>query len=270
VLAGWKQAAARLSPADVLRAVDLLGESLVKLREGREERLMVELAVIKLTRPETASDPAALVSRVDRLERRVASGAGPAPRPAVAEPTRPEDPFAEPAAPPTQEMAGDPQPDQPAPGSGAENGAPPAVGMDQFQAIWPTLFGGLRDLLGSRRWALFRETEPGAVEGNTLVVAVKYDFHLKALQEDEAVRSIVGTRAGDLLGVPVDVAFRQFVDGRPLPVLDPAAAEEFPAVDMEPDRLVEAPPDLTDPVKLIGDELGGTVVEEYDVDPEDS
>ena len=38
ILDGWKQASARIGPADVLRAVDLLGEALVKLREGREER----------------------------------------------------------------------------------------------------------------------------------------------------------------------------------------------------------------------------------------
>ncbi|HKY47940.1 MAG TPA: DNA polymerase III subunit gamma/tau, partial [Acidimicrobiia bacterium] len=64
VLEGWKKASSRIGPADVLRAVDLLGEALVKLREGREERLMVELAMIRLTRPETASDPDALLARL--------------------------------------------------------------------------------------------------------------------------------------------------------------------------------------------------------------
>ena len=77
VLTSWKQAAASLAPGDVLRSVDILGDALIKLREGREERLMLELAAIRLTRPETAADPAALQARLDRLERR--ASANPAP-----------------------------------------------------------------------------------------------------------------------------------------------------------------------------------------------
>ncbi|MGH8928329.1 MAG: DNA polymerase III subunit gamma/tau, partial [Acidimicrobiia bacterium] len=67
VLESWKKTSARIGPGDVLRAVDLLGEALVKLREGREERLMVELVMIKLARPEAATDPEALVARLERL-----------------------------------------------------------------------------------------------------------------------------------------------------------------------------------------------------------
>ena len=61
VYESWRKAAQLVSAADVLRAVDLLGDALVRLREGREERLMTELALIKLTRPETSSDAEALL-----------------------------------------------------------------------------------------------------------------------------------------------------------------------------------------------------------------
>ena len=71
VYESWRKAAQLVSAADVLRAVDLLGDALVRLREGREERLMTELALIKLTRPETSSDAEALLSRVERIERRL-------------------------------------------------------------------------------------------------------------------------------------------------------------------------------------------------------
>ena len=70
VHAAWRKAAELVTSGDVLRAVDVLGEALVRLREGREERLMTELALIKLTRPETASDQASLLARIERLERR--------------------------------------------------------------------------------------------------------------------------------------------------------------------------------------------------------
>ena len=63
VYESWQKAAEMVTSSDVLRAVDLLSDALVRLREGREERLMTELAIIKLTRPETATDPAALISR---------------------------------------------------------------------------------------------------------------------------------------------------------------------------------------------------------------
>ena len=71
VYESWKKAAELIPAGDVLRGVDLLGEALVRIREGREERLMTELALIKLTRPETASDPESLIARMDRLERRM-------------------------------------------------------------------------------------------------------------------------------------------------------------------------------------------------------
>ena len=80
ILESWKKASSRIGPADVLRAVDHLGEALVKLREGREERLMVELAMIRLTRPETATDPDALLARLERLERSQAPDHKPAAR----------------------------------------------------------------------------------------------------------------------------------------------------------------------------------------------
>ena len=69
VIEDWRTVAAQLPPVTVLRAVDVLSEALFKLREGREERLMLELAVLKLTRPELAEDAASLAARIDKLER---------------------------------------------------------------------------------------------------------------------------------------------------------------------------------------------------------
>ena len=135
----------------------------------------------------------------------------------------------------------------------------------QFEAAWPALFAGLRDLLGARRWALFRETEPAAVEGSTLVIGVKHDFHLRALVADDSTAKIVATRAGDLLGGDVAVAFRA-TDGEVAPV---AAEPEVPLRAVSADDLSEAPPDVTDPLKLVTDQLGGLVVDEFEVEDED-
>jgi hypothetical protein len=244
VYEAWRRAAQSIPAGDVLRAVDLLGEALVRLREGREERLMTELALIKLTRPETAADNESLLARVERVERRL--GKPEQVPPVTARPSPPEE-TAEPAP---AVGVGSEQP----PPSTAERGKPePAPGLDisfdQLQKVWPGLFGSLRDVLGARRWAFFREAVPASVEGDLIVLEVAHDFHLQSLQEDDAVAAIVATRAGDLLGAPVRVRFG-LRDGA-------EAGEETIDINQLEDR-----PQAADPTSLLAAELGAEVVEE--------
>jgi hypothetical protein len=252
VLDAWKKAAKVVGPAAVLRAVDLLGEALIKLREGREERLMVELAVIRLTRPETSSDPDALTARLERLER----GAAPAsvlpssPPAAVLPPTGGETERTE--FPPSDVSVG---------GGGAEGdgGGRGGLTMEAVQKIWPSLFGSLRQLLGPRRWALFREAAPGDIEeGRRLVLDVSQDFHLEGLRTDPVVSALVATQAADLLGFPIEVGFRKT---GALPGSEEATVDESV---LDKDRLFEAPPEATDPTALLEKELGATLVIEDD------
>ncbi len=287
VLEHWRKAAARLPAGDVLRGVDLLGDALIKLREGREERLMLELAMIKLTRPETSTDSEAMLSRMDRLERKINSISSTPVAAPVEKPTPAPAPEPRSAAAPQREAEPEPEviePPEPdleeqlvaaaAPLVGEPDTVPEAEGLtiEKFRSVWPQLFGGLRDLLGARRWALFRETEPMDVRGSTLVVGVRHGFHLKSLEADPAAASIVATRAGDLLGGAVEVVFAPADasvstgdDGDTRPR---RRAEPEPEPERVPDQnqMDEAPDDLTDPFKLIEDELGGTVVDESDGD----
>jgi DNA polymerase-3 subunit gamma/tau len=252
VLDAWKKAAKVVGPAAVLRAVDLLGEALIKLREGREERLMVELAVIRLTRPETSSDPDALTARLERLERgsAPASVVPPSPPAAVLPPTGGETERTE--FPPPEVSVG---------GGGAEGdgGGRGGLTMEAVQKIWPSLFGSLRQLLGPRRWALFREAAPGDIEGGRrLVLDVSQDFHLEGLRTDPVVSALVATQAADLLGFPIEVGFRKT---GALPESEEATVDESV---LDKDRLFEAPPEATDPTALLEKELGATLVIEDD------
>ncbi|HKZ20467.1 MAG TPA: DNA polymerase III subunit gamma/tau [Acidimicrobiia bacterium] len=245
VLEAWKKAAKVVGPAAVLRAVDLLGEALIKLREGREERLMVELAVIRLTRPETSSDPDALTARLERLER----GSAPV---SVLPPSPPESQSTE-FPPPANEVS--------VGGSGAEGDGRGHGGltMEAVQKIWPSLFGSLRQLLGPRRWALFREAAPGDIEeGRRLVLDVSQDFHLEGLRTDPVVSALVATQAGDLLGFPIEVGFRKTGAS---PESEEATVDESV---LDKDRLFEAPPEAIDPTALLEKELGATLVIEDD------
>jgi DNA polymerase III subunit gamma/tau len=266
VLRQWTEAAGKLPTSDVLRAVDLLGEALVKLREGREERLMLELALIRLTRPETSLDAASLLARLERLERRAPTAAVPvaqSPATALATQATPvtampvaSAPSPEVEAPAPVEPAPDREPAVPAePAPAADESTPVSVTAEQFVAVWPGLYGSLRDVLGARRWALFRETEPVGVEHGKLVIGVRHDFHLEALRHDAAVTSIVATRAGDLLGGSVGVTFRSIGE-------QPVPSSEEPEPELEKEALFEAPDDLTDPFRLVATELGAELVED--------
>lgn len=276
VLEAWKRTAADLPAADVLRAVDVLGEALIRLREGREERLMTELALIKLTRPEMTSDPDALSARIGRLERRLesltetatqkASPATESPRPAA----RPAEVEDEPdTAPPTVAVDIDQMaaaaaplvPDSPPDVSEASPSEHPPLEVSQLQSVWPGLFGSLRDLLGARRWALFREVIPGGVTGGTIVLHVPHGFHLEALQTDPTVAKVVATKAGDLLGRPVAVTFASPPGGGGDVGHESADPVRVDEADLEPDQLFD---DQSDPTKLLQDELGAELIEDTD------
>jgi DNA polymerase-3 subunit gamma/tau len=258
VYESWTKAAELIPAGDVLRGVDLLGEALVRIREGREERLMTELALIKLTRPETASDPDSLIARMDRLERRIGKPSEPH---ASSQPQNAPTPQTQPSSP--EQAAPEPKKDELAvaaaplvPQEEPED-KPVAqtidISFEQLQKIWPGLFGGLRDVLGARRWAFFREAVPAAVHGSTIVLEVAHDFHLTALEQDDAVSSIVATKASDLLGSQVKVQFR-LRDGIP------STSEQAQKVDL--DELEERPQAETDPTSLLASELGAEVVED--------
>jgi DNA polymerase-3 subunit gamma/tau len=256
VYEAWRKAAQLVSASDVLRAVDLLGDALVRLREGREERLMTELALIKLTRPETASDTEALLARVERIERRLGKpDPVPAPTPAHAPASAPDHALAAASPTPTPEPDSAPTPKSaPDPETAVPVADAPAidVSLEQLQKVWPGLFGSLRDVLGARRWAFFRESVPAGVEGNVILLEVPHGFHLQSLQEDDAVAAIVATRASDLLGGKVEVKFglrETPADGRGDQTIDMSQLEERPAT-------------ATDPTSLLAAELGAEVVEE--------
>ncbi len=59
----------RLGAAAAVRAMDALGEALQAMREAPDPRIPLEIALVRLTRPELDSSPAALVERIERLER---------------------------------------------------------------------------------------------------------------------------------------------------------------------------------------------------------
>ncbi|MCU0272773.1 MAG: DNA polymerase III subunit gamma/tau [Acidimicrobiales bacterium] len=116
---------ARLSPARVTSALEILGTALADMRQAPDPRVDLEVALVRLSRgPGDAADTAGLVARIEELERRIAlfeRGAG-----APAAPAAPESPPPAPSAPPVGGTA-PPVPSRPAAPAGRAPTAPPPV-----------------------------------------------------------------------------------------------------------------------------------------------
>jgi DNA polymerase-3 subunit gamma/tau len=97
----------RLGRAATVRAMEVLGGTLVDMREAPDPRVLLEVALVQLCRPELDSSPAALLERIERLERALAGRPAP---PASAPSAAGAPPPPAPAAPPAPAPAPAPAP----------------------------------------------------------------------------------------------------------------------------------------------------------------
>jgi DNA polymerase-3 subunit gamma/tau len=119
--------ARRLGNATLVRAMELIGQALIDMRDSVDPRITLEVALVRLTAPEADDSRAALLERIERLEELVGQRGEPgaAPIPSVRStsvPPRPETRPGPPAGspPPVQAGASDPPP---LPGSQSALGA---------------------------------------------------------------------------------------------------------------------------------------------------
>ncbi len=163
-----REQAHQLPEPTVLRLIDLLAVVLEDDRQGGDPRLPLELALVKVTRPQADLARESLVHRVEVLESRVHAGTpaaeswGPSPVPA-------------PAAGPAPSPAG--------PGEDE----PPAqdVSLEQMQEAWK------RSVLPAVRErsipvaTLLAEASPSALEDDTLTLSFQSsaDFHRRQVEE---------------------------------------------------------------------------------------
>ncbi len=87
----------------LVRAMEMVGQALVDMRDSADPRVTLEVALIRLASPALDASPAALLERIERLERAIAEKGAPSPaRPGGAPATRTGD---APQAPPGQGRA---------------------------------------------------------------------------------------------------------------------------------------------------------------------
>ena len=68
--------AERLGLPATVRAIEVLGEMLVELRHAPDPRVLLDVALVKLTNVDADASPAALLARIEKLERAQSAGSG--------------------------------------------------------------------------------------------------------------------------------------------------------------------------------------------------
>ncbi|MEW6059537.1 MAG: DNA polymerase III subunit gamma/tau [Actinomycetota bacterium] len=195
--------AAKFSTTELSRVVSLLLTAQTDLRWTTSARLTLELALVRATMPETAGTPEALVSRIERLERRIGiemvhagSGPGteapPAPLavPAVSARDRKgvEASSAEGAEAPARGAdspdAVEPRPDAVEPRPGEPPGEPvlgagtAALDVATIRRSWPTVIQHLRSSGKAVLPSFLERATPAAFDGDTLELVFPPDSKL--------------------------------------------------------------------------------------------
>jgi DNA polymerase-3 subunit gamma/tau len=251
-----------LGLARTVRALETLGRSMVEMRDAPDPTVVVEIALVRVTKPELDPSPAALLERLERLERDV-KPAGAA-RPASDTPPqgRSRAPLGE-LRPPTRAREASPRGASPAPPATAPEpatsgeaapvrDAPPqvraAAGFDRdaLTVAWGDVI--LPKLTPMAR-ALFQAGRFTAVEGTTCTFAVDSEAPL-----DQYQRKRADVEAALAAHFAAPVSLRLVVDdaARPAPrtksapsVPDPATA---PIDEIDLDELDGGPVRATESV----------------------
>jgi DNA polymerase III subunit gamma/tau len=141
--------AERLGPAGTTRALEVLGEAFVGIQDAPDQRIPLEVALVRLTRPEADTSITALVDRVARLER--GGGSPPAAlAPSSAVPASGASGESEsPAASASAGRVDSPDPTDPDPTSGAPTDPPSASSSSGAGDTRPA--AGAREALQARK-----------------------------------------------------------------------------------------------------------------------
>jgi DNA polymerase-3 subunit gamma/tau len=224
----------RTSVADLLRAVRVLNDAFADARWSTQPRLALEVALIRMARPEMDPSVEGLLTRVERLEAaqtrepRAADARGGDMSPAPAESPVPE--RATPAPPPAPLPPRTP-PRKPTPRADAAEPRPVSdlVTIDEVRRQWARV---LEEVKRTKMicHALLIEGTPMEVDGSTLVVGLRsaYNFHVDNLHRPEN-RDVVEGALTRVLGRSLRFQCRLIEGAVPAPA---AAAATAPATSL--------------------------------------
>ena len=190
-----REQANQLPEPTVLRLIDLLAVSVDDLRQGGDPRLPLELALVKVTRPQSDLSRDSLAHRLELLEARPTGALS------VAKATQPPPATIEPAPQATPMADASPPPSPPA--SDSTPSDLPPLALDQLRDAWG------RDVVDAVRTrsipisTLLAEARPVDLTGDTLTIefAPGAGFHRTQIEEPknlamlrEALYEVTGRR----------------------------------------------------------------------------
>lgn len=244
-----------LPPREVVHFIETLGEAQREIRDGLDPRLQLELALVKVTRPQLDHSAAALEDRLRRLEAGMVAPAGAAAKPPRA--ARPEEPQAAPAP----AAAAEAPDDDAEPGETATEDAataapaaaePPAaeLTLERVKRAWELILQRVQASSVSL-YAMLRDARPSGLEDGRLIVTMPSDFALTRARDAGNAELLAGAIEA-ALGQPLQP---EFVPATGVPA-GPAVAEQ-----------AAAPPQSMDFTDLIKQAKGAFDAEEM---PDDS
>jgi DNA polymerase III subunit gamma/tau len=202
-----QQLGASLGLPRAVRALEMLGRAMVEMRDAPDPTVVLEIALVRITRPELDPSPAALLERLERLERQGVQGAAPAPAPVARDrpalgALRPSskakaaEPAATDPAPAPQVAHAAHEPDAREPTGAAPAGAvPTGPDRDALTLAWGDV---ILESLKPRARSLYRAGRFTDADGRTCTFAVESEAHReqaehKRAEVEAAIASHFGT-----------------------------------------------------------------------------
>ena len=283
--------AARLGRPALTRAADVMAQALVDMRGTTSPRLVLELACARVLLPAASSDSAALLARLDRLEKRLSVSAPaeagattpvsspPAERAAVvsaAPPVREAPPTPAPEAP--QEDSA-PAPTTPAPTApaAAAAAAPGAVDAAALRRLWDDVLDAVKQRNRTAHARLNGYAQIGEVDAKTVTLQFKNATIGRQFAEHssdyfrEALREIAGIDLQVKVAASAEPASTTAVPDetdQPAPARTTAAVAAPEVVDVSDASVDDEPADpeteTVDAVSLLQQGFDAQVIGEID------
>ena len=274
-----------LGNAALVRVIETIGQAVVDMRgtDAADPRLVLEVALVRLSRREAGPPLQTVVERIERLERALAGREGGDPTApgnpssgtaeAAPAPSRPRPKktigavrrAAESPAPALPPSPSDPPPGDEAFPPAAEPAASAApVDVDDVILAWAAL---LPELPVATRSAV-QNAQPLHIEDDDIVVFGVSPNMLAAARERfrreaETVRDALAERLGRRVKFNLVAADEFSMSGAPAGGISAPAASEVIEGEIDLRDVVDAPhEDVAPPVSMLREQLGATVVEE--------
>jgi DNA polymerase-3 subunit gamma/tau len=231
--------ARRMGASTVVRAIEVLGEILIEMRHAPDARLLIEVALVKLTSVNNANDNSSLIARIERLEAGITRDASA--------------PMVRPA--PINAATGKVQ----LGGKATVAVAAPSVGPlsdEQLVGQWSDVVSGFKALA---RAVFSAVNAVGCVDG-VLTVSAPNDAHQRKAQEHVAA---VEAQLSSITGRKISIAFSAPTArpsaAAPVRAKAPVATDEQIAEavfeDVDPSQLTSAPTTQSTTTTSVEDQL---------------